>query len=58
MFGLFRRDPAKKLEAEYRRLLEEARELQRNGDIKGLAITTGRAAEVARQIEELEESSG
>ena len=58
MFGLFRRDPTKKLESEYRRLLEEARELQRNGDIKGLAIATGRAEEVARQIEELKESRG
>lgn len=52
MFGLLRRDPAKKLEAEYRRLLEEARDLQRNGDIKGFAAMTDRAEQVARQLDE------
>lgn len=48
MFGLFRRDPIKKLEAEYRRLLEAARDLQRGGDIKGFAAMTDRA-EAARE---------
>ena len=53
MFGLFRRDPLKKLEAEHRRLLEQARDLQRNGDIKGFAVMTGKADELARRIEQL-----
>ena len=53
MFGLFRRDPIRKLEAEYRRLLEQARDLQRNGDIKGFAVMTGRAEQLAREIERL-----
>ena len=51
MFGLFRRDPVKKLEAEYRRLLAQARDLQRNGDIRGCAAITSRAEEVVRQID-------
>ena len=53
MFRFFRRDPAKKLDAEYRRLLEQARNLQRNGDIQGFAAMTARAEEVARRLEAL-----
>ena len=37
MFGLFRKDPAKKLEKEYQKLMVEAMQLQRKGDIKGYA---------------------
>lgn len=55
MFGLFESDPTKKLEAEYRRLLEEARDLQRRGDIKGFAASMARAEEVAKRIDALEE---
>lgn len=51
MFGLFRRDPCKKLEAEYRRLLEQARDLQRNGDIRGYAAIMSQAEDVAQQID-------
>lgn len=51
MFGLFRRDPAKKLQQEYLRLLEQARDLQRNGDIEGFAAVTARAERVAQEIE-------
>ena len=51
MFGFLKRDPVKKLEAEYRKLLEEARDLQRSGDIKGFADKTSQAEEVANQIE-------
>jgi hypothetical protein len=52
MFGLFRRNEHKKLEAEYRKLLEQARDLQRNGDIQGFARMTARADELARRLEE------
>ncbi len=55
MFGLFRGDPLKKLEAEYRRLLEQARDLQRNGDVKGFAAMTARAQAVGQRIDELKE---
>ena len=56
MFGLFRRDPVKKLEAELRRVLEQARDLQRNGDIKGFAATSERAQRLAEQIDEARSS--
>jgi hypothetical protein len=58
MFGLFKRNPVAKLEAEYRRLLEEARDLQRNGDIQGFAAMTARADAVAKRIEAIEEGEG
>ena len=51
MFGLFRRDPLKKLEAEYQQLLQEARDLQRNGDIQGFARMSDRADQLGRKIE-------
>ena len=51
MFGLFRRDPIKKLEVEYRKLLEEARDLQRSGDIQGFAAMTDRAESLAQKID-------
>ena len=46
MFGFLKRDPVKKLEAEYRKLLEEARDLQRKGDIAGFAAKTSLAEEL------------
>ncbi|MEM1358850.1 MAG: DUF6435 family protein [Bacteroidota bacterium] len=53
MFGLFKKDPVKKLEKEHARLLEEAMQLQRGGDIKGFAAKSAEAEEVAKKIEEL-----
>ena len=57
MFGLFKQDPRKKLEAAHRKVLEEARDLQRNGDIQGYAAAMARAEEIAKQIEEIEARS-
>jgi hypothetical protein len=53
MFGLFKKDPAKKLREQYARLLEEARDLQRAGDIKGFAQKSAEAEEVLKQLEAL-----
>ncbi|MBK8920316.1 MAG: Lacal_2735 family protein [Saprospirales bacterium] len=53
MFRLFKKDPAKKLREQYARLLEEARDLQRMGNIKGFALKTAEAEEVAKQLEAL-----
>lgn len=53
MFGLFKKDPVKKLEKEHARLLEEAMQLQRGGDIKAFAAKSAEAEEVAKKIEEL-----
>ena len=51
MFGRFKRNPAAKLEAEYKQLLEAARDLQRKGDIKGFAAMTARAEAVAEKLD-------
>ena len=51
--GLFSRDPTKKLNKEYRRLLKEARDLQRKGDIPAYARKTAEAEAVADKIEAL-----
>jgi hypothetical protein len=56
MFVLFKKDPVKKLRESYARLLEEARDLQRNGDIKGFAQKSAEAEELWRQIEALTSS--
>ena len=57
MFGFLKRDPVKKLEADYRKLLETARDLQRNGDIKGFADKTAEAEGLAGQIAALKNPS-
>lgn len=53
MFGLFKKNPTKKLEQEYQKLLEEAMALQRKGDIKGYAAKTAEAERVMEEIEKL-----
>ena len=52
MFGFLKRNPTKQLQLEYERLLEKARDLQRNGDIIGFAEVTAQAEEIARKIDE------
>jgi len=37
MFGLFKKDPTKKLEKEYKALLEKGRDIQRSGDLRHYA---------------------
>ena len=53
MFGLFKKDPIKKLEKQYSQLLEEAMALQRGGDIKGFAAKSAEAEEVMQRIEQM-----
>ncbi|MCB9082530.1 MAG: Lacal_2735 family protein [Lewinellaceae bacterium] len=50
MFGLFKKDPIKKLEQQYEQLLEEAMQLQRKGDIKAYAAKTAEAEKVMDEI--------
>lgn len=57
MFGLFKKDPVKKLEKEYQKLLEEGMQLQRSGDIKGYAIKMSAAEAVADQIQALKKKA-
>ncbi|MCO6487658.1 MAG: Lacal_2735 family protein [Phaeodactylibacter sp.] len=53
MFGLFKKDPVKKLEKEYLRLMEEAMRIQRSGDIKAYAAKVAEAEEVQQKIDTL-----
>lgn len=52
MFGMFKKDPIKKLEKEYKQKLEEAMLLQRNGDIQGYALKMEEAEAIAKKVEE------
>jgi hypothetical protein len=53
MFGFFKSNPADKLNKQYLQKLEQARDLQRNGDIKGFAKLTAEAEAIMKQIEDL-----
>ncbi|MDA8018549.1 MAG: DUF6435 family protein [Thermoanaerobaculia bacterium] len=53
MFGFLRKDPKKQLEAKLAKLLEEARDLQRRGDMPGLARKSAEVKEVGRQLDAL-----
>lgn len=55
MFGLFKKDPIKKLEKEHAKLLEEAMSIQRSGDIKGYAAKMAEAEELEKKIAEMRE---
>ncbi len=50
MFGIF--DKTAKLEKQHAKKLEEARNAQRSGDIKTLALLTAEAEKLAAQIDE------
>jgi hypothetical protein len=58
MFGLFKKDPVKKLEAQYAKLMEEAMHIQRSGDLKLYAVKIEEAEELLRKIEELRKKAG
>ena len=54
MFGLFKKDPAKKLQKQYEKLLFDAMQLQRKGDIMGYSMTTQEAQKIRDQLVALE----
>lgn len=54
MFGLFRSDPRKALEKDYRAKLEQAMLCQRNGDIEQYARLSAEAAELEKRLDALE----
>lgn len=58
MFGLFKKSPADKLQAEFEKLSKEAFEAQRNGNIRLYSTLTAEAEAVRGKIEELETQSG
>ncbi|TVR77335.1 MAG: Lacal_2735 family protein [Chitinophagaceae bacterium] len=53
MFGLFKKDPLKKLEKDYLELMEKGRDAQRNGDLHAYGDYVGKAEEIMKKIEEL-----
>ncbi|MBT8220499.1 MAG: Lacal_2735 family protein [Bacteroidia bacterium] len=56
MFGLFKKDPVKKLEKKYQDLLVKGMNLQRGGDIKGYAKIMAEADQVLKKIDDLRTS--
>ena len=59
MFGLFNRDPLKKLKKlkkQYAALLEQAMQAQRAGNIERYAELTKKADDVMREMDQLEAS--
>ena len=50
MFGLFKKDPRKKLQTQYEQLLSDAMMLQRSGDIMGYSTLTEEANKILDQI--------
>ena len=57
MFGLFKKDPLKKMEKEHAKMLEEAMQIQRSGDIKGYAAKMAEADELEKKIMALREEN-
>lgn len=53
MFFLFKQDPVKKLEKQYLRLMEEARDIQRSGDLRAYSRKIEEAEIIQRKIEDL-----
>jgi hypothetical protein len=53
MFGLFKADPKKKLDQEYKALLEQAMQAQRSGDIRKYSELTERAEAKKRELDRL-----
>jgi hypothetical protein len=53
MFGFLKADPKKKLQKKYEKLLFDAMQYQRNGDIKSYSMITAEAEKVREEIEAL-----
>lgn len=56
MFGIFKKDPLKKLKDEYAKKLKEAVDAQRNGNIALFSKLSTEAEEILKKWEELEQS--
>ena len=57
MFKLFQSDPTKKLEKQYARKLEQARDAQRAGKIPLFATLTAEAEEIGQRLDALKQSA-
>lgn len=54
MFKIFQKNPKKKLEKEYERIMEKARDVQRSGDLKAYAKLIEESESILNKIDELE----
>ncbi len=50
MFGLFKKDPLKKLQKEYKQKSEEAMRIQRSGDLRLYAEAVTELEEIEKKI--------
>ncbi|GAB1264176.1 hypothetical protein NBRC116493_10270 [Aurantivibrio infirmus] len=57
MFGWLKKDPIKKLDAQYQAKLKEAMESQRNGNIRRYAELTQQAESIRESMEALKITS-
>ncbi len=57
MFGLFKKDPVKKLEAQYMEKLKAARDAQRGGNMPLFATLSAEAEELGQQLDTLKKAS-
>ena len=53
MFSLFKKDPAKELQKTYEKLMKDAVEAQRNGDIATYSELSSKAEDCAKKIDQL-----
>lgn len=58
MFGLFRKDPAKKLQNDYESILSQAMIAQRNGDIRTYSELSEKAEAIRLKIAAVQAESG
>lgn len=58
MFSLFKKDPIQSLETRRRKLLEEAMQIQRSGDLRLYATKMEMIDHLEKEIEALRETSG
>ena len=58
MFGLFKKPPLKKLEAEHKALLTKGFHAWRNGDVRAYPSLTAEAEAVREKIEALKAEEG
>jgi hypothetical protein len=57
MFGIFKKDPIKKLEDQYREKMEQAINAQRNGDIEKFSQLSFEADQIDKEILSLQDKN-
>lgn len=58
MFGIFKKDPIKKLEKEYQTLMTKAMEIQRSGDLRHYARLIEESEAIQAKIQDLKNKDG